>query len=286
MASVQCDGPTPETRRPTSVRNRNRPVSAKVIISGGFGAGKTSFVTAVSEIKPVRSEAAMTDRGEMVDDRSLLDAKTMTTVAMDFGKMTADEGLVLYLFGTPGQDRFGFMWDDVTRGALGALVLADSRRLDDCYPAVDYFEARKVPFIVALNQFEGAPVHDRDEIRDAIVLNPKTPIVTTDARSPRSARFALVALLEHLLRIKATRGRVAAKAAPLPAGPPRPPKGDISNAFRMPNRPAIARAERPKPEPRNLSSSDAQRTLGIIGRVHYRDDIYTESTPAFGSSLS
>ena len=127
MASVRSD----RVDSGGGQRRKRRPMSAKVVISGGFGVGKTSFVTAISEIKPVRTEAAMTDRGESVDDRSLVGVKTTTTVAMDFGKVTADDGLVLYLFGTPGQDRFGFMWDDVAKGALGALVLVDSRRLGD-----------------------------------------------------------------------------------------------------------------------------------------------------------
>jgi signal recognition particle receptor subunit beta len=171
----------------------------KNVVAGGFGVGKTTFVATISEIEPLTTEAAMTDRSLGVDDTSLVADKVTTTVAMDFGRITVDEELVLFLFGTPGQDRFWFMWDDLSRGAVGAVVLADTRRLADCFGAIDFFESRGVPFVVAVNAFPGAPDHPEAEVRAALALRGDTPIVTCDARERESVRGTLVRLVEHAL---------------------------------------------------------------------------------------
>jgi uncharacterized protein len=176
-------------------------LSVKIVVAGGFGVGKTTLVGAVSEIEPLRTEALMTEASAPVDDLTMLPDKTTTTVAMDFGRITLAEDLVLYLFGTPGQNRFWFMWDDITRGAIGAVVLVDTRRLADCFGAVDYVEQRDIPFIVALNAFDGILLHDADEVREALQLGPEVPFVVTDARERESVKNVLVTLVEHAMAI-------------------------------------------------------------------------------------
>jgi signal recognition particle receptor subunit beta len=173
--------------------------STKIVIAGGFGAGKTTFVGAVSEIMPLRTEAMVTDESTTVDALDATPGKSTTTVAMDFGRITLDRDLVLYLFGTPGQRRFWFMWDDLVRGAIGAIILVDVRRLQDSFPAVDFFEHRKMPFLIAINEFDGAPKYPTGEVRRALTLPDTTPVITLDARDRKSATDALIAISEYAL---------------------------------------------------------------------------------------
>jgi uncharacterized protein len=186
------------------------PIITKIIIAGGFGVGKTTLVSSISEIRPLRTEEQLSDQGTGVDDLSGVERKTTTTVAMDFGRISFRGGVSLYLFGTPGQERFWFMWDELAYGALGAVVLADTRRLIDCFASVDYFEHRDTPFIVAANCFDGALRYEPDDIRIALDLEPHVPIVLCDARRRESVKKVLIASVNHSLQQRQNRLDLAA----------------------------------------------------------------------------
>jgi len=207
------------------------PVALKVLVAGGFGVGKTTLVGAVSEIRPLSTEEMLSAAGTPVDNLAGVERKTTTTVALDFGRITIRDDLTVYLFGTPGQERFWFMWDELASGAIGGVVLADTRRLADCFPSVDFFESRQIPFVLAVNCFDGAPRYRAEHVRSAVDLDAPIPVILCDARQRSSSRDVLIALVEHSLRMMPPphrngqplqNGQQAPGAQPPGAGAPQP----------------------------------------------------------------
>src|SRR5690348_17363469 len=190
------------------------PVTIKILSAGGFGAGETTLVGAVTEIRALRTEEPLSGPSAYVDNLNGVQRKSTTTGALDFGRITIRDNLVIYLFGTPGQERFWFMWDELARGALGAIVLADTRRLADCFPSVDYFERRAIPFVVAVNCFEGARRYRSKDVQSALDLDPEVPVILCDARHSTSGRDVLVSLVEHALVVMS--GHRSTPAVPAP----------------------------------------------------------------------
>jgi signal recognition particle receptor subunit beta len=196
MASLPSDLAAPPVRQVPDAVPDAPPVTVKIVVAGGFAVGKTTFIGSISDIEPLSTEAAMTEHSVGVDDAGgVSDRKTSTTVAMDFGRIALPGNLWLYLFGTPGQDRFHFMWDDLVTGAIGAVVLVDTERLEACFDAVDYFEARQIPFVLAVNCFDGIAKHELEDVRAALAVRPEVPVFYTDARDRQATKQALITLV-------------------------------------------------------------------------------------------